>query len=85
MLIDLKEQITSITINQEFYIYDKSNMIFTFMDANGEVTVCQLETKADFMRVYSDHVDNFYNVGYTMPEELEKWFEDTFKSIGGNL
>lgn len=76
---------TSITINQETYIFNKTKSRFLFIDGNGDVEDKLIESKTDFMRLYTDHISNFYNVGCTMPVELEKWFEDTFKDIGGDL
>lgn len=81
MIIDRSEHITSITAAAETYILDKSNMTFTYIDANFEVSVCHLEYTEDFNRIYENYKKDFEISGVQMSNELEKWFADTYNSI----
>ena len=73
MIKDLGKQITYITVNDETYIYDKTNMIFTFRCINYLVMVVQLETVEDFTELYKETISSFKG---DIPKELITWFNN---------
>lgn len=75
------DQITYITVAEETYIYNKLNMVFTFIDANFRVTAYQLESKEDFRKLYEEQEENFKIVGVEMPYNLNEWFLTTYNKI----
>ncbi|WP_291566850.1 MULTISPECIES: hypothetical protein [unclassified Clostridium] len=81
MILNRTEQITYISVAEETYIYNKLNNIFTFVDANFEVTVYQLESKEDFKELYENQKVNFEIVGIEMPGDLNEWFIETYNKI----